>query len=61
MSSYGLELQPDPTYPMYCSIYDEGNDHDIITSTVATTEEIIIPNTTESNKINVQTSETVQQ
>ena len=25
ITAYGLEVQPDPIYPMYCSDYDEGN------------------------------------
>ena len=42
ITSHGLEVQPDPTYPMYCSVYDQGNgthnDVSVLGVTSSTTE-----------------------
>ena len=44
ITAYGLEVQPNSVYPMYCSLYNEGNRshaHNIYTSDpISTTEEL---------------------
>ena len=44
ITAYGLDVQPNSVYPMYCSLYNEGNrshDHNIYTSDpISTTEEL---------------------
>ena len=39
ITAYGLEVQPDPVYPIYCSHYSEGNSTQDSSDPVTTTEE----------------------